>query len=82
MHGLVIVQSLLVNGVVRNIATLKVVVEEFAHRLHPVISDIFLEGSAHDVSSEIRRNRGAFPNECGHEAKLRCQNLDQSLRGD
>ena len=46
-HSLAIVQSLLVNGVVRNISTLQVVVEEFAHRfqaLHPVINDLFLEG--------------------------------------
>ena len=85
MHGLVIVQSLLVNGVVRNISTLKVVDDEFAHRLqalHPVISDLFLEDSAHDVSSEIRRHRGAFPNKCGHEAKSRCKQVDQSQRGD
>ena len=56
-------QSLLVNDVVRNISTLKVVVEEFAHRfqaLHLVISDLFLEDSAYDVSSEIRRNRERF----------------------
>ena len=78
-------QSLLVNGVVRNISTLNVAVEEFAHRLqalHPVISDLFLEDSAHDLSSEIRRHRGAFPNECGHEAKSRCKQLGQTLRGD
>ena len=73
-HGFVIVQSLLVSGVVCNITTLKVVVEEFAHglqALHPAISDLFLEDSAHDVSSEIRRHLGAFPHECGHGAKLR-----------
>ena len=78
-------KSLLVNDVVRNISTLKVAVEEFAHRLealHPVISDLFLEDSAHDVSSETRRHRGAFENECGHEAKLRCKQLDQTLRGN
>ena len=75
---MVIVHSLLVNGVVRNISTVKVAVEEFAHRLqalHPVISDLFLEDSAHDVSSEIRRYRGTFPNECGHEAKSLCKQL-------
>ena len=74
-------QSLLVNGVVRK----KVAVEEFAHRLqamHLVIGDLFLEDSAHDVNSEIRRHRGAFPNECGHETELRCKQLDQTLRGD
>ena len=49
-HNLVIVQSLLVDGVVRNTSTLKIVVEEFARRLqkpYPVISDPFLEDSAH-----------------------------------
>ena len=72
-------------GVVRNISTLKVVFEEFDHRLqalHPVISDLFEEDSAHDVSSEIRRHRGAFPNDCGHEAKSRCKLSGQTLRGD
>ena len=71
-HSLVIVQSLLVDGVVRNTSTLKIVVEEFARRLQTpylVISDLFLEDSAHAFSSEIRRHRGAFPNECGHETK-------------
>ena len=33
MHSLVVVQSLLVDGVVRNISVMKVVVEEFAHWL-------------------------------------------------
>ena len=58
-HSLVIVQSLLVHGVVRNISTLKIVVEEFAHRLQTpylVISDLFLEDSAHDPSVDMRRN--------------------------
>ena len=39
---------------------LKIVVEEFARRLqtpYPVISDLFLEDSAHAFSSEIRRHR-------------------------
>ena len=77
-HSLVIVQSLLVDGVVRNTSTLKIVVEEFARRLqtpYPIISDLFLEDSAHAFSSEIRRHRGAFPNECGHETKSHCKQL-------
>ena len=48
-HSLVIVQSLLVDGVVRNTPTLKIVVEEVARRLqapYPAISDLFLEDSA------------------------------------
>ena len=84
-HSLVIVQSLLVDGVVRNTSTLKIVVEEFARRLqtpYPVISDLFLEDSAHAFSSEIRRRRGAFPNECGHETKSHCKQLGQTLRVD
>ena len=84
-HSLVIVQGLLVDGVVPNTSTLKIVVEEFARRLqtpYPVISDLFLEDSAHAFSSELRRHRGAFPNECGHETKSRCKQLGQTLRGD
>ena len=75
----------LVDGVVRNTSTLKIVVEEFARRLqtpYPVISDLFLEDSAHAFSSELRRHRGAFPNGCGHETKSSCKPLGQTLRGD
>ena len=77
--------SLLVDGVVRNTSTLKIVVEEFARRLqtpYPVISDLFLEDSAHAFSNEIRRHRGAFPNECGHETKAHCKQLGQTQRVD
>ena len=82
-HSLVIVQSLLVDGVVRNTSTLKIVFEEFARRLqtpYPVKSDLFLDHSAHAFSSEIRRHRGAFPNECGHETKSHCKQVGQTLR--
>ena len=68
----------LVDGVVRNTSTLKIVVEEFARRLqtpYPVISDLFLEDSAHAFSSELRRHRGAFPNGCGHENEIKLQTI-------
>ena len=84
-HTLNIVHSLLVDGVVRNTSTLKIVVEEVARRLqapYPVISDLFLEDSAHAFSSEIRRHRGALPNECGHETKSHGIQLGQTLRVD
>ena len=60
------------------LSTLKIVVQEFAHRLqtlYPVISELFMEDPAQAFSSEIQRHRGAFPNECGHEAKTRCKQL-------
>ena len=74
-HSLVIVQSLLVGGVVRHTSTLKIVVEEFARRLqtpYPVISDLFLEDSAHAFSSEIRRHRGEFPTQMGQTPRVDC----------
>ena len=67
------------------LSTLKIVIQEFAHRLqilYTVISELLLDDPAHAFSSEIRRHRGAFPNECGHEAKSRCKQLGQTLRVD